>query len=523
MAPAEKKTQRATAKSNFTRYVNKLNNLLDSDVTQAELVTPLFEKVNKYYDHLENTHNEFLAVTDINIDEDADGVAYMEKVDKTHDAIVIRYSEFLKNATKQEQLDVREAKREEEERVREERKAMEAETKATEELRLKEERAEKFATQKAQLLTSIAAFKRMTLSTKDNITGISGVDKRREWEKIESDFMSLKNDLNQLVGIDPSFDVAAVNDTFQQEAEKTFVDTQKEVLLALKDVPLTSGGATISSSSNSTVRKEPIMLPSFEGDESKSPFLKFPIWKKQWEVIITDYDPNYRDIMLCKHLDEAALARIVGYETDYKESFKRLEQYYGDPLKIVQCIQRKVSSASEVKEGDYQGLVKYSNILEDNFNRLTAMGKGYQIEMSNSTAMASILRKFPRNVGEQWHDHLIQRSPNEKLNPFPVLIEWLKSRRQTWESMAAVDCEIWEEGESSFYGENNSIKKKPCFRCGKDGHVQRWCPENNEETRDNSGDGPKPPRKKPLVKKYWCALHKEEPSRRCHSESCQAC
>ena len=72
----------------------------------------------------------------------------------------------------------------------------------------------------------------MTLSTKDNLADISGVDKRREWEKIESDFLSLKNDLNQLVGIDPSFDVAAANDTFQQEAEKTFVDTQKEVLQA---------------------------------------------------------------------------------------------------------------------------------------------------------------------------------------------------------------------------------------------------------------------------------------------------
>ena len=100
--------------------------------------------------------------------------------------------------------------------------------------------------------------------------------------------------------------------------------------------------------------------------------------------------------MLCRHLDDAALARIVGYETDYNESFKRLEQYYGDPLKIVQCIQRKVSSAFEVKEGDYEGLITYSNILEDNFNRLTAMGEGYQKEMSNSSAMASILRKFPR-------------------------------------------------------------------------------------------------------------------------------
>ena len=55
--------------------------------------------------------------------------------------------------------------------------------------------------------------------------------------------------------------------------------------------------------------------------------------------------------MLCRHLDDAALAGIFRHETDYNESFKQLEQYYGDPLKIVQCIQRKVSNAYEVKEG----------------------------------------------------------------------------------------------------------------------------------------------------------------------------
>ena len=46
--------------------------------------------------------------------------AYMVKIDETHDAAVVRYSEFLRNAAKQEQLELREAKLEEDKRVREE-------------------------------------------------------------------------------------------------------------------------------------------------------------------------------------------------------------------------------------------------------------------------------------------------------------------------------------------------------------------------------------------------------------------
>ena len=114
MAAAEKKAHRATAKSNFTRCINKLNNLLDKNVTQAELVTPLFEKVNKCYETVEDAHNEYIAAaTDIDIEEHPDGTAYMVKIDETHDAAVVRYSEFLRNAAKQEQLELREAKLEE--------------------------------------------------------------------------------------------------------------------------------------------------------------------------------------------------------------------------------------------------------------------------------------------------------------------------------------------------------------------------------------------------------------------------
>lgn len=99
----------------------------------------------------------------------------------------------------------------------------------------------------------------------------------------------------------------------------------------------------------------------------------------------------------------------------------------------------EVTSPDDISEGDYQSLINYSVVLEDNFNRLTAMGTEYQKEMSNLQAMASILRKFPRLVGEQWYDYLGLQDSAKKSNVFPVLIDWLKSRRSTWEGMASVD------------------------------------------------------------------------------------
>ena len=79
MAAVQEKKQRSLAKSNFTRNVNKLNSLLDNNVSQAELVTPQFDKVNESYELLEKAHQEFLNTTDIDIEEDVDGFAYMEQ------------------------------------------------------------------------------------------------------------------------------------------------------------------------------------------------------------------------------------------------------------------------------------------------------------------------------------------------------------------------------------------------------------------------------------------------------------
>ena len=531
MAGVEEKKRRTSAKANFTRAQNKLNSYLEKDA-QAELVTPQFEKMNNCYEILEKAHELFLEATDIDIETEPDGITYMDSIDAAHESTVLKYSTFLKTSTEQQNQIQSDARADEDTKAKEARKTIAEEAEAAEERKLTQERQKKFESVKAQVSSNIATFKRLTLNVKDSLSDISMVDKTRKWQKVDTEFLSLKSLFVQLVGIDPSQNVDELKKSYEEDAEKLFIETQKKILPELKDEPLTSGG-TSSKLSNTTVRRETVELPSFEGDLSKSPYLKFPIWKKQWEAMVEDYDANYRDVMLCRHLDDAARAKFVGYETNYEEAFKRLKQYYGDPLKIVQCVMKEVSLPCEISDGDYQGLIDFSTVLEDNFNRLTAMGEGYQKEMSNSTAMASILRKFPRVVGERWHDHLTVLEDEKKLNPFPALIEWLKSRRPTWEGMAAVNLEIYSESESSFFGQGNP-KGRACYRCGSEDHISRSCPlndnsddhrnskgNNNDDNRDGLRDNRTPrTRKTPSVKKFWCAFHKGDTSRRFFSESC---
>ena len=89
MVADQEKKKRTTEKSSFTRSINKLNKLFDANASLS-LVTEQFEKVKNWYDRLETAHNEFLLATDIDIENDADGEAYVNESDsKYEDALGI--------------------------------------------------------------------------------------------------------------------------------------------------------------------------------------------------------------------------------------------------------------------------------------------------------------------------------------------------------------------------------------------------------------------------------------------------
>ena len=72
-------------------------------------------------------------------------------------------------------------------------------------------------------------------------------------------------------------------------------------------------------------------------------------------------------------LDEVAKSKFIGYERDYDEMMRQLEAFYGDPLEVIECVMKEVASPSAILEGDYRSSISFTEILENNFNRLKCM------------------------------------------------------------------------------------------------------------------------------------------------------
>ena len=99
MAGVQEKKKRITEKSTFSRSVNKFNKLIDA-AASLSLVTEHFEKVKNCYERLETAHNDFLMATDIDIENDPNGLEYMNDPDKKYEETLESFAIFRKAETR---------------------------------------------------------------------------------------------------------------------------------------------------------------------------------------------------------------------------------------------------------------------------------------------------------------------------------------------------------------------------------------------------------------------------------------
>ena len=101
--------------------------------------------------------------------------------------------------------------------------------------------------------------------------------------------------------------------------------------------PVTPAPHSASSTVRSGTKREPVSLPSFMGAEKpgNTPFQDFPVWLKNWQDHIVDYEAKSRSNLLLNHLDKDALRKIAGVENDYDGAMKKLQKYFGDQTKVI--------------------------------------------------------------------------------------------------------------------------------------------------------------------------------------------
>ena len=90
----------------------------------------------------------------------------------------------------------------------------------------------------------------------------------------------------KVIKLNPAADLVAVHEQFNSLVVDEVDSCKRIVLEYVKDAPavvsdaVTGGGR--SRSGFSTSKRETVMLPKFSGEE-KTAYLKYPVWKQQWD------------------------------------------------------------------------------------------------------------------------------------------------------------------------------------------------------------------------------------------------
>ena len=229
MADAAAKRARTQALSNFTRAVNTFNKLI-AESAPSILVTPQYEKLSNLYDKLEAAQDDFITKTEIDIDNDVNGIKVFDEPSERHADVMKCYSKYLKGEKEIEIVEMRRIE-EEKQRLEEDKIKTEArERKLAEEVSKEEDMEEmntRFESAKVELVSMMDRFVGMNIGIQDTLIDASFIDKRNEWKKIEADFRLLKEKVIILSSINPSKDIKDINNKFKAEVEHLFLSSQK--------------------------------------------------------------------------------------------------------------------------------------------------------------------------------------------------------------------------------------------------------------------------------------------------------
>ncbi len=114
---------------------------------------------------------------------------------------------------------------------------------------------------------------------------------------------------------------------------------------------------------------------------------------------------------------------------DVSEIWKRLDERYGDPIKMADSIMRDFEKIKPVRDGDDKRFVELVDIVERSYNDLTKVGMERKIY--NTRVVGDIERRLPPIVRREWSRSLYDdKFEVDRSDRFPSFLQFLIRKRR---------------------------------------------------------------------------------------------
>ena len=123
---------------------------------------------------------------------------------------------------------------------------------------------------------------------------------------------------------------------------------------------------------------------------------------------------------------------VGAIDDDVDEIWKRLDERYGDPIKMADTIMQDFEKMKPVRDGEDKRFVEFVDVIEKSFNDLTKMGM--EREISNTRVVGDIERRLPPMVRREWSRSLYdEKSDIDRSDRFPALLQFLLKEKKSVE------------------------------------------------------------------------------------------
>ena len=175
------------------------------------------------------------------------------------------------------------------------------------------------------------------------------------------------------------------------------------------------------------LKLQPMPLPKFTGDIREYPRFKDD-FKKQVMPSVTETQQSY---VLKSCLSDLPLEIVKNVDHSVSEMWRRLDEKYGEPSKVIDAIMKDIKKLKAIKDNDNSKFVHLVDVVERAYRDLKRLN--LHNEISNASTVSLIEEKLPYDIKLRWGEMV--KGPKfsveyDDVNKFPLLLNFLIERKK---------------------------------------------------------------------------------------------